>query len=95
MKTKTIAKRFELIAIGGDPKTRKGQGKGWLTAIMYLVPAGQLGTKNHCAFYSKGCKKECLFGQGRGHSPNVIKARLRKTLFFENDESGFIDTLIT
>ena len=42
MKSKTISKRFDLLAIGGDPKTRKGQDLGWLTAILYLVPAGQL-----------------------------------------------------
>ena len=92
-KSKTISKRFNLIAIGGDPKTRKGQGKGWLTAIMYLVPFGQLGTKNHCPSASEGCGEGCLFKQGRGQMTNVQNARLKKTLFFEDDETGFIHQL--
>ena len=89
-KTKTISKRFKLLAIGGDPKTRKGQKDGWLTAILYLVPAGQLGTKNLCASASKGCKESCLFQQGRGKMTNVQAARYRKTLFFQNDRKAFL-----
>ena len=90
-KTKTISKRFKLLAIGGDPKTRKGQKDGWLTAILYLVPAGQLGTKNLCASASDGCKESCLFQQGRGKMNSVQQARLRKTLFFQDDRNGFLD----
>jgi hypothetical protein len=92
MKTKTISKRFDLLAIGGDPKTRKGQKDGWLTAILYLVPAGQLGTKNLCA-WAGACKYVCLFKQGRGSMSNVIKGRLRKTKMFEDDETRFVDTI--
>ena len=92
MKTKTISKRFDLLAIGGDPKTRKGQKDGWLTAILYLVPAGQLGTKNLCA-WAGACKYVCLFNQGRGKMSNVIKGRLRKTKLLEEDETRFVDTI--
>jgi hypothetical protein len=91
-KTKTIAKRFDLLAIGGDPKTRKGQKDGWLTAILYLVPAGLYGTKNLCA-WAGICKHVCLFKQGRGKMSNVIKGRLRKTKLFEEDETRFVDTI--
>lgn len=89
---KTISKRFDLLAIGGDPKTRKGQKDGWLTAILYLVPAGQLGTKNLCP-WAGACKEVCLFSQGRGKMSNVVKGRLRKTKLFEEDETRFVDTI--
>lgn len=92
-KTKTISKRFQLLAIGGDPKTRLGQAKGWLTAILYLVPAGQLGTKDLCPWKSEGCEESCLFGQGRGKMNNVQQARLRKTLLLQNDPQKFLDIL--
>ena len=92
MKNKTISKRFDLLAIGGDPKTRKGQNMGWLTAILYLVPAGQLGTKNLCP-WAGACKQACLFNQGRGKMSNVQKGRLRKTKLFEKDPTQFVDIL--
>jgi len=85
--------RGKLLAIGGDAKTKKGQKEGYLTAILYLVPYGQLGTKNLCSHASKGCGKSCLFKSGMGIFPNVIQARLKKTLFFQEDEKGFIETI--
>ena len=85
--------RGKLLAIGGDAKTKKGQKEGFLTAILYLVPYGQLGTKNLCSHASKGCGKSCLFKSGMGVFPNVQQARLKKTLFFEEDEKGFIETI--
>ena len=88
----TLSKRFDLLAIGGDPKTRKGQKEGWLTAILYLVPAGQLGTKNLCP-WAGDCADVCLFGQGRGKMSNVEKGRLRKTQWLERDPAGFIETI--
>ncbi len=92
MKSKTISKRYDLLAIGGDPKTRKGQDLGWLTAILYLVPAGQLGTKNLCP-WAGACKDACLFNQGRGKMSTVQKGRLRKTQLFEKDPQQFVDIL--
>jgi len=91
-KMKTISKRFDLLAIGGDPKTRKGQKEGYLTAILYLVPAGQLGTKNLCP-WAGACKQACLFSQGRGKMSNVQKGRLRKTKEFEKDPQQFVDKI--
>lgn len=93
MKNKTISKRFDLLAIGGDPKTRKGQKDGWLTAILYLVPAGMLGTKNLCPWAGACGAGLCLFNQGRGKMSNVAKGRLRKTKLFEDDETLFVDTI--
>jgi len=85
--------RGKLLAIGGDAKTKKGQKEGFLTAILYLVPYGQLGTKNLCPSASKGCGASCLFKSGMGVFSNVMKARLKKTLFFQDDEQGFIETI--
>ena len=96
MKTKTkrpLNWRGKLLAIGGDAKTKKGQKEGYLTAILYLVPYGQLGTKNLCSHASKGCGKSCLFESGMGVFSNVQNARLKKTLFFQDDEQGFIETI--
>jgi hypothetical protein len=72
-------------------KTIKGLKKGYKTLIIYLSPEKQnsLG-KNLCPKASEGCKKACLFTAGRGHMPNVINARIRKTEYFLKDRASFM-----
>lgn len=84
----------------GNPKTLKGESKGFMTYILHLAPA-DLSGYNTCPKASAGCKSSCLNTAGRGgmfkkgESTNVIqKARIRKTkLFFENREE-FMVTLV-
>jgi hypothetical protein len=68
----------------GNPKTLKGQKKGYLTFILHLAP-GSLSGYNVCPGASKGCLAGCLNTAGRGRFDKTQDARIRKTrLFFEN-----------
>ena len=76
--------KLNLLSVGTDAKTVKGDAFGWQTAILYLAPVTVAGLGNVCPFASEGCKLGCLYSAGRGAFTNVQKARIRKTrLFFE------------
>jgi hypothetical protein len=79
----------------GNAKTVKGQAKGYLTGILYLVPAGQFGLPNLCPNHSPGCKSACLFTAGRGIMPHTRDGRIRKTKLFVESPSKFVDMLYT
>lgn len=89
---------MKLLTIG-NPKTAKGEKRGFITFILHLAPATESGY-NTCPKASEGCKQACLNKAGRGgmfkkgESTNMIqKARIRKTkMFFENREA-FMDML--
>lgn len=79
----------------GNPKTRKGESKGWSTAILHLAPAKVSGY-NVCPASTHECRNVCLNTAGRGgipqkgHAPfmNAVQAaRVRRTrMFFEHRE---------
>lgn len=78
-----------------NPKTAKGEGHGYLTAILHLAPA-KLSGANVCGYASKGCISACLNTAGRGgigldsDGLNQIQAaRIRRTRFFRRDREGF------
>ena len=87
-----------LIIAGGNAKTIKGDGQGYLTAIMYLRPykntiAGKL--LNTCANAAiAGCHVGCLNTAGRGKQNNVQNWRMGKTERFWNDREGFMADLV-
>lgn len=89
-----------LLAIGSDVKTVKGQKKGYLTGILYLAPAqsGDVKTKtgavvNVCPNASPECIALCLNTAGRGAFSSVQAGRLRKTRLLFADRAGFMATL--
>ncbi len=49
----------------GNPKVAKGEGLGYLTAILHLAPHNLSG-HNVCPFASKECAAACLESAGRG-----------------------------
>lgn len=55
---------MKLLTVG-NPKTAKGEGKGYLTFILHLAPANMSGY-NVCPMASAGCKAACLNTAGRG-----------------------------
>ena len=77
----------------GNPKTEKGEARGYLTSILHLAPHTLSGYQV-CPM-ADGCEIPCLNLAGRGgmfkkgESTNAIqKARIRKTrMFFENRET--------
>jgi len=83
----------------GNPKTAKGEGFGYLTAILHLAPHKVSGF-NVCGYASKGCAAACLNTAGRGgigldvDGLNVIQiARIQRTRYFRRDRMQFLRDL--
>lgn len=77
-----------VLGIAADAKTVKGQGKGYLTGIMYLAPSKLAGV-NLCPAASQGCIAACLFSAGRGRFYVITRARVIKTLAYLLDKPRF------
>lgn len=84
----------------GNPKTAKGEGYGFFTAVLHLAPASLSG-RNVCPHASQGCIAACLNTAGRGgigldsNGLNTIQAaRIRRTRFFQRDRAAFMAALI-
>lgn len=85
----------------GNPKTAKGEGRGYLTAIMHLAPASISG-RNVCPHATEGCRTACLNTAGRGgvgldeNGLNSIQvARIRRTRWFQRDRPAFMAALVS
>ena len=48
---------MNLLSIGSDAKTVKGQKYGYYTGIQYLAPSNASGVINTCPNASKGCRE--------------------------------------
>ncbi len=75
-----------------NAKTTKGQGKGYLTAVLYFSPERSAGLqKNMCPFSSPGCRASCLHYAGRAavYAP-IHDARARKTAEYLADPARYI-----
>jgi len=85
-----------LLSIGLDAKTVKGEKMGWTTAILYLAPF-TMNSKgiNLCPHASEGCASACLFTAGRGSFSNVMNSRINKTEYFTHNRQGFLAQLRT
>jgi len=92
---------YQLLNVGDNAKTVKGDKRGYLTGILYLAPATEAGIKdskgktiNVCPFSSKGCREACLYDSGRAVAfPKVKKARIRKTKELFNNTEEFMRKL--
>lgn len=89
-----------LLTIGHDPKTVKGEKKGYLTAVMYLAPH-YLSSYNVCPMATAGCSAACLNTAGRGgmfkkgETTNAIQeARIRRTVMFFEEREKFMAQLV-
>ena len=90
--------KLSLLSYNADAKTAKGNGldSDYLTSILYLAPATTAdGEINLCAWASEGCLLGCLFTAGRAaFTPNIIKARIRKTLYYLRHKIAFMHDLL-
>ena len=65
----------KLLNLDANPKTVKGQKRGYMTAVLYLAPADLSGW-NVCPESTAGCRAACLNTAGRagiikfGDDPN-------------------------
>jgi hypothetical protein len=65
--TLEIAMKFQLLNIDANAKTSKGQKLGFLTAILYLIPADGATLETLCQMATvAGCVAGCLNTAGRG-----------------------------
>jgi hypothetical protein len=85
---------MKLLNIDANAKTVKGQGRGYMTAILYLAPADESGYEV-CPMASQGCRKACLNKAGMGAFSNVQAARIAKTKWYFEDRSAFMAQLMT
>lgn len=92
--------KLNLLTIG-NPKTLKGEAKGYLTFILHLAP-GELSGHQVCPGATAGCLLACLNKAGRGgimahgQSTNVIQtARIRRTKLFFSDRVQFMAMLVS
>src|SRR5690349_2376347 len=83
-----------------NPKTAKGEGAGWHTAILHFAPATLAGF-NVCGYASKGCVKGCLNTAGHGgigldaDGLNTVQvARIQRTRWFKRDRDAFMARLV-
>ena len=89
---------YNLIGVGNNAKTVKGDGSEYMTAIKYMQPyktVYQGKVHNLCAMADMaGCAEPCLRWAGRGQMNVVQRGRERKTMFYLSDRVGFMDALI-
>jgi len=91
----TNYKPKNILSVGKDAKTSKGDKYGFTTGILYLAPANQAGRGNVCPMAKEaGCEKACLYTAGRGAMSNVQQARINKTIRFFDDRENFIKDLV-
>jgi hypothetical protein len=84
----------QLLSIGADAKTVKGEKKGVITGVLYMAPHNIAGVGNMCVFSDKDCRFSCLYASGRAEfTPNVPEGRIRKTKLFVNDNAWFMKKL--
>ena len=84
--------KLNLISVGTNAKTKKGDTDESLTAIMYLAP-NTISGHDVCPSATPGCIASCLFTAGRGMMNSVQQARIRKTKLFFEDVHSFVDLL--
>jgi hypothetical protein len=91
----TTAKKRTALLSTNNAKTIKGEGKGYITYILYMssYTANSKGI-NLCSHASKGCAESCLVGSGFGGMyTGVMKGRMAKSDYFLNDRIEFLQQL--
>jgi hypothetical protein len=95
---------MSLLTIG-NPKTLKGQKRGYLTAVLHLAPY-TLSGRNVCPMATKGCAAACLNSAGRGgigaaglvgddlaNANAIQRARVRRTNAYFDNRAVFLADL--
>lgn len=86
---------MKLLGIDTNAKTVKGQKKGFITAILYMLPWKLAGVGNVCSMAGIAkCWEGCLNSAGRGAFSNVQLARKRKTELFYAERKLFMSTVV-
>lgn len=83
-----------LLSIAADPKTIKGQKKGYRTAIIYMAPARDSGVSLCPMSRLAGCELFCLNRSGRGAMSGTQNARLVRAAMFNFNLKEFMALLV-
>jgi hypothetical protein len=88
---------YQILGVGNNAKTIKGDGSEYVTAIRYLKPFKTMfkgKVHNLCAMAETAkCHVGCLNTAGRGAMNAVQRGRERKTMWMLSDPIGFYDAL--
>lgn len=88
-----------LLSVEADAKTEKGSNAGYLTGVLYLSPAGEVGAHlgngvNLCPHASAGCAAACLYTAGRAKIFSAVNAaRLARSVAFLKARQLFLTAL--
>lgn len=84
----------QLLSVGIDAKTVKGEKHGYLTGILYLAPAEESGVTNVCTSSTAECRKFCLYNSGRAIAfPKIKRARIARTKLLYRGREKFLSYL--
>jgi len=84
--------QYNLLGVGNNAKTIKGDNEIYLTAIMYMAPYDTAADKGGmiCPMAKTAqCHVGCLYSAGRGQMNSVQASRIRKTKLYLNDRDKF------
>ena len=84
----------QLLSIGTNAKTVKGDQYGFLTGVLYLAPSNISGEQTCPMAKIAGCESACLYSAGRGAFNSVQKARIAKTQRFFWNRQDFMGDLV-
>jgi hypothetical protein len=83
-----------LLAVGADSKTPRGEARGILTGILYMTPAEtEADAVNFCPYSTEACRALCIAETGRGPMPSVKRGRARKRALFVGNRAEFLRQL--
>lgn len=86
-----MANKFkQLLSIGTNAKTVKGDKYGFMTGVMYLAPAKLSGFQVCSMAAIANCEEACLYTAGRGAFNSTQIARIAKTQWFFKARQEFI-----
>lgn len=72
-----------------NPKTRKGESQGYLSAVLHLAPHTLAGGRTVCPGSSPACRAACLNTAGRGRFDATQAARIKRTRLLQSSPKAF------
>jgi hypothetical protein len=86
--------RTDLLTIGTDAKTSKGEKLGYMTGILYMAPAAVSGYQVCPMAKLAQCEAACLYRAGKGGAyASVQNARIEKARFYFEDRAVFMRSI--
>lgn len=87
LKSKGLYMPNNMLSVGNDAKTAKGQKYDYLTGVLYMIPDFDICPASLVA----DCYKACLVSAGRGKFNSVIAGRENKTQIYKRFPNVFYE----